>query len=153
MAHTPVWPVRITDEGDLSHDQIAVFRAWCRRHKGRKMEMVVRPPRTKRSLDQNAYAHKVPFRLIADEMGEEIKWVKLYILGECFGYEDRHGVRLPVETSTSGLTVAKFSHLIEWMPPWALDFFDGRVYIPLPNECDWETWAGADESRQRLGVR
>jgi hypothetical protein len=102
--------------------------------KGKPVEIVVRKPRSKRSLDQNAYAHKWPFRLIADAMGQGVEAAKLDILGAKWGWQESQfsGKPLPIKPNTSGLTVEEFSELIEWMPAWALETFG--ISIPLPSE-------------------
>lgn len=100
---------------------------------GKPVEIVFRKPRSKRSLDQNAYAHKWPFRIIADEMGESVEAAKLCILGEKFGWYEVRGHLIPVKPSTSALTVEEFNELIEWMPVFALETF-GAI-VPLPSEA------------------
>jgi hypothetical protein len=115
-------------------DDARKFATMRRKLAGKRAEVILRKPKSKRTIDQNAYAHKWPFRLIADAMGEGIEAAKLDILGEKFGWEvsKYSGKPLPIKTSTSQLTTAEFSELIDWMPPWALDKF-GTV-IPLPAE-------------------
>ena len=102
---------------------------------GKRAEVVFRRPRSKRSIEQNAYAHKWPFRLIAEAMGESVEAAKLCILGEKFGWHEVRGHLLPMKPSTAALTVAEFSELIEWMPVFAAEMFPGLV-IPLPSEVD-----------------
>jgi hypothetical protein len=101
---------------------------------GDAVELVVRKARTQRSLDQNAYLHAVPFAILAEEWGEDIETTKLLVLGECFGWRDVGEARVPIKPSTSRLTVEEASHLIEWIPPWAMVKFGTR--IPLPHEAE-----------------
>lgn len=103
---------------------------------GREVEIVIRKKRTQRSLDQNAYLHAVPFQILGEYFGEDIETTKLLVLGECFGWHvTKHGHRLPIKPSTSGLTTEEGSQLIEWIPPWAMLNFG--VDIPLPRKVDY----------------
>lgn len=103
---------------------------------GKSVEVTVRPARSQRSLDQNAYWWAVPVRLMAEYMGEELTATHYALLGECFGYHysERLGRLVPNKGSSSALTTEEFSRLIEWCPPWALEHHG--VNIPLPNEVE-----------------
>lgn len=127
-----VFPGRFDERATFHADDAARFQVYRRKLAGKRAEVVLRKPKSKRSLDQNAYAHKWPFRLIAEEMGESVETAKFYILGEKFGWHEVRGRTVPIKPSTAALTVEEFSELIEWMVPWALEMF-GTV-IPLPNE-------------------
>lgn len=102
---------------------------------GQAVEIVIRAPKAQRSLDQSAYAHAVPFKLIAEAMGESVEAAKLCLLGEKWGWHEVRGHPLPVKPSTAALTVEEFSELIEWLPAFALETFG--IQIPLPNEVSW----------------
>lgn len=111
------------------------YAAFRRKLAGKPVEVILRKPKSKRTIDQNKYAHKWPFRLLADYFGCSIEEAKLDILGEKFGWSEGgplSGKPLPIKTSTSDLTVEEFSDLIDWMPAWAAQNFG--VVIPLPNE-------------------
>lgn len=136
MAIVPVWHGLVDEDGKLL---LTLAEADQRRHylrflKGQRVEVVIRKARSQRSLDQNAYFHGVPVPLLAAEWGEDVETTKLLILGECFGWKETHGSRLPLKPHTSKLTVEEFSHLIEWLPPWAMVNFG--VSIPLPHEAE-----------------
>ena len=131
----PLFHGRITSDGkfELADAERDLRRTYFRALAGKNVEIIVRKERTKRSLDQNAYLHAVPFPLLAEEWGEDIETTKLLVLGECFGWKElRDGHRLPIKPSSAALTVEEASHLIEWLPPWAMVNF--RVEIPLPRE-------------------
>lgn len=131
----PVFHGQVNDDGQLllSSEERAKRQNYLRFLAGKSVEVVVRKERTKRSLDQNAYLHAGPLPILADYWGEDIATTKLLVLGECFGWKDtRDGHRLPLKPHTSDLTVEEMSHLIEWLPPWAMVNFG--VDIPLPNE-------------------
>ncbi len=129
---TPIWFGRVLPGGLLALDRPRDYAKYVRSLRGCYVEVVCRKKRIKRSLDQNAYLHAVPLPLLADYWGEDIGTTKLLVLGECFGWKETRGQRLPIKAHTSQLTTAEFSQLIEWLPPWAMTQFN--VSIPLPNE-------------------
>jgi hypothetical protein len=102
---------------------------------GKRAEVVFRRPRSKRSLDQNAYAHAWPFRLLAEHFGDSVEGVKLDLLGECFGWTAAPITKrlVPVKPHTSALTVEEFSHFIDWMVIFGAS---NGVVIPLPSEVE-----------------
>jgi hypothetical protein len=105
---------------------------------GKDIEVVIRRPRSKRSLAQNAYWHAVPVQIMQEFMGEWHDATHYALLGECWGYHfnDLLQRAVPNKGSSSSLTVEEFSRMIEWCPPWAMTTW--QVQIPLPNECDYE---------------
>lgn len=132
----PIFTGHVDEAGKLSltEQQRCYRRAWLDTLKGQDVEVVIRKKRRQRSLQQSNYLHAVPFAILAEFFGEDIETTKLLVLGECFGWRDVQGGRIPVKPSTAALTVEETSHLIEWMPPWAMTNF--RVRIPLPNEAE-----------------
>jgi len=103
---------------------------------GVTVDVSVRVHKSQRSLDQNAYIHAVPVPIMAEHWGCTIEETKLLLMGECWGWNDVLGHRLPVKPHTSSMNTQEASHFIEWCQVWAMTEF--HVEIPLPNECDWE---------------
>lgn len=134
MSKGLVFAGQFNEAGGFLADEPARFVRVRQQLAGKRAEVVIRRPRSKRSLDQNDYAHKWPFRLIAEAMGESIETAKLAILGEKFGYHEVRGHLLPIKPSTSALTKDEFSELIEWMPAFAAQTFG--IVIPLPKEVE-----------------
>lgn len=89
-------------------------------------------PVTKRSLDQNAYWHAAVFPPIAEHCGYTIPECKLVLMGECFGWHTVGGHEIPIQPSTSELTVEQGTYFTDWVIPWAQEHLGVRV--PLPNE-------------------
>jgi hypothetical protein len=102
---------------------------------GRKVvEIVIRKPRTQRSLDQNAYWWAVPVKILAEFCGYTENQMHYALLGECFGYEPGpHGVPVPVKPSSADLSVEEFTHLIDWAQQWAAS--ELGVDVPGPDEA------------------
>ena len=128
---------RVDEQGKLLlvDDEKPMRDRYLKRFAGRDVDITIRIHREKRSLDQNAYWHAVPFLLLSEEWGEDIETTKLLVLGECFGWREfADGRRIPMKPSTAALTTEEGSYLTEWMPPWAMTNFG--VYIPLPEESE-----------------
>lgn len=89
----------------------------------------------RRSLDQNAFLHAVPLRLLADATGHEIKDLKEYLLGEAFGWQDSEifgsKVQRPMKRS-SELNTKEFSWFLDWIESWASQTLG--IILPRPNE-------------------
>jgi len=93
----------------------------------------------KRSNDQNAYIHAVPFKILVDHTGYTIDEMKEYLCGEFTGWEEyemfgRRKVR-PLRT-TSQMDTLEMTNFIEWMQWWASTNLNIR--IPSPNEYEGE---------------
>jgi hypothetical protein len=95
----------------------------------------IEPYSPRRSLDQNAFLHAVPLRIISEETGHSIEDMKEYLLGEAFGWQDSkvfgHEVQRPVKRS-SELTTKEFSWFLEWIESWAANTLG--LILPRPNE-------------------
>jgi hypothetical protein len=90
----------------------------------------------KRTLDQNAFLHAVPLRIIAEHTGYSLDDIKDYLLGEAFGWEQyeimgRQCSR-PLKRS-SDLTVKEFGWFLEWIEAWAADTLG--LIVPRPDEA------------------
>lgn len=95
----------------------------------------VEQPATKRSLDQNAYLHAVPFPILAEHFGDSVEGVKLDLMGEKWGWKPSplDPTRMvPVKPSTASMTVEECTEFIDWLIPWAAT--EHGVLIPLPSE-------------------
>lgn len=108
--------------------------------RGKPVEVIVRRRRSKRSLDQNAYWHSVPFPLLADYLGydaDEIDELKFYLMGEWSGWRDsKNGDRIPNKMHTSDLDTEEGAQFTEWLIRFGAKLPGGGVRIPLPNEAE-----------------
>lgn len=90
------------------------------------------PPR---SLDQNAYLHAVPLKLICEATGYDLEEMKTYLLGEAFGWAEKdvfgRKVVQPLRRSSS-LNTKEFGWFLEWIEQWAMGTLG--LLIPRPNE-------------------
>ena len=88
-----------------------------------------------RSLEQNAFLHAVPLRIICDHTGHDIDEIKEYLLIEAFGSQEKEvlGRRIvrPIKRS-SELTTQEFSWFLDWIEHWAIETVG--LVIPRPNE-------------------
>lgn len=132
MGVTPVFSGRVLPGGLLVLDRRADYARHLRSLRGRFVEVIVRKQRTQRSLDQNAFLHAVVFPMLGDHFGYTIPEVKLVLMGECFGWKSLGAHEIPIQPSTSAMSVEDCTRFIEWVIPWAM--VNHNVSIPLPNE-------------------
>lgn len=116
--------------------------AHLRTVEGQPVEVVIRKPRSKRSLDMNAYLHSDtgPFRLLAEHFGEDMTGIKYALMGECFGWvhSEVAGREIPTKAHTSDMTVEESKLFVDWVIPFGASH---GVMIPLPDE--WQSWQEA----------
>jgi hypothetical protein len=137
MGIAPIFRGHITEHGQVYIDThvYAQYRQYLQGLIGNDIEVIVRKPRTTRSMAFNRYFHAVPVPILAEYWGEDFESAKLLILGEWGGWHDtKDGHRFPLKPSSSALTMEEFSQLVDWIPIWAAKEFN--VIIPLPNESD-----------------
>lgn len=115
------------------------IRALAGESETRRVELLMRRIPRQRTNDQNSYLHAVPFELIAAHTGHTVAEVKRLCLAARFGarYVDASGWPVPVIEHTRDLDVDESSSLIEFLPSWALDTFEGDLEIPLPHQVEW----------------
>lgn len=137
MASFPVFHGAVTADGllELNADEKLLRRSYLRQLAGRRVDVVVRPERVQRSLDQNGYLHAHPFPLLAEHLGDSIEGTKLALMGECWGWKTSPvtGAQVPVKPRTSEMTVDECTFFIDWLIPWAA--MKHGVDIPYPNEA------------------
>ena len=105
---------------------------------GKRVEAVIRPLKTKRSIVQNNWLWGVALPLLAESFGydtHEHESLHYHLLAECFGstYDQRFGREMPRVTS-SRMTTKEFSDYMEWLVRWAA--VEHGCIIPLPNESE-----------------
>lgn len=139
MARQAVIPGAVNEQGRFDADDEALFRRALTGRAGKRTEVVLRDPKSKRSLEMNAYLHcqNGPFRLLAEHLGDSIESVKYDLAGECFGWVKGavSGNLVPAKPHTSEWTVEESAYFVDWVIPWAAQHFG--VVIPLPNETDY----------------
>jgi hypothetical protein len=135
MAVQFVFPGRVTDGGKVVIDDDARYLRTLHKLAGKRVEVVIRKPASKRSLDMNAYLHckNGPFRLLADYFGEDMAGVKYALMGECFGwvYSAAAGREVPIKAHTSEMTIEESAYFVDWVIPFGAKH---GVLIPLPDE-------------------
>jgi hypothetical protein len=119
----------------LPHGAKAMYDTLHALDPDKKYRVSVELYRPARSLEQNAYFHAVPLKIIADHTGYGLDDIKAYLMGKAFGSRE---VEIAGETisrplkGTSDLNVEQFSWLIEWTISWAAQMLG--LTIPYPQE-------------------
>jgi hypothetical protein len=120
-------------EGRTPADIRGKLLAHMRKYAGATLDIVIRKHRNQRSADQNAFWWSVPVAILSDHCGYEPEQMHYVLLGEWRGYMDGpNGKPVPRCASSSKLTTAEFTDLIEWVQRWAAQ--ELNVQIPAPNE-------------------
>jgi len=126
----------IIPKGNLSHEhKIKVCVEIGDLDENRAHLVQVSQYRRKRSIEQNAFLHAVPLKLICEHTGYEIDDMKTYLLGKAFGwieYEMMGERRKRPAKRSSELNTEQFSFLMEFCEMWAAQ--ELNLIIPRPNE-------------------
>ncbi len=138
MSATPVFRGTVNAGGTLALERPIDFRKYLHQLKEKRVEVVVRRAKTKRSLEQNAWIWGVAYPLLAETLGydyEERDALHYALVAKCFGtdYDERLKVDLPRKRS-SRLSTKEFSEYMEWLVRFAAKEFD--CVIPLPGEVE-----------------
>jgi hypothetical protein len=139
MAKQFVFPgeVKLDAKPQIDAASMEQYRCALRLLAGQRIELVLRKPKSKRSIEMNAYLHceTGPFRLLAEHFGEDITGVKYALMGECFGwvYSEAAKREVPIKAHTSEMTTEESKYFVDWVIPWAAQ--NHGVLIPLPNEA------------------
>ena len=137
----PEFSMRLTEDGRVSFVHLAQARGYLRRLFRQCGEHIVGQFyefQAQRSGRQNRAYHALCNEWLLHKPGWRIGALKLFGLGEVFGYlEVPHPVTgevllFPAETSTAKLSVGKFCQLIEWVLEAAAEK-DG-VVLQSPDE-------------------
>jgi hypothetical protein len=123
----------VDDAGIFVLDNQHAFRRYvAAKFKGHEVTVTVQKKAYKRSLDQNAYWWAVPVKILADELGYTENQMHYALLGEYGGYQiGPTGQPVPKIASSSELSRAEFTKLIEWVLDWAPT--ELHIVIPPPD--------------------
>ena len=105
-------------------------------YEGKKVMVTIGIPTKQRSNPQNSYLWAVPYRMIADETGNDVDSIHHYMAGMFLSKK----TSCPIDKvrSTTKLTTVEFSEYIEKIIRWSAEFLS--MYIPLPEEEDLLKW-------------
>lgn len=136
----PIFTGHVDDNGRLGLNEAerGQRQAHLRSLAGKDVEVVIRRKRSKRSVDQNAYWHAVPFPILAEALGYElIEELKYDLMGACWGWtRSKAGHEIPVKIHTSELDTADGAHFTDWLVQFGAMLPGGGVIIPLPRESE-----------------
>jgi len=92
--------------------------------------------RRNRSLEQNAFLHAVPLKIICEHTGHSVEDMKEFLLGEWSGWMDYEfqgrPFSKPLKTSTAKLDVREFHQFLEFIEMYAAHRLG--LSIPRPGE-------------------
>jgi hypothetical protein len=127
----PVFLGRVDEAGRLLLEHRNALTAHLRGLAGKRVELVVRKQRARRSNEANRYYWGVVVAVIADHLG--------YDRDEChealawhFLRAGEDGEKLPRRQSTASLDTGAFSEYVERVKRWAAE--ELGIYVPDANE-------------------
>lgn len=147
--NTHIWDITKDDPPKPVIHDMSAWRASLKWFAGKRVVVTMRAEGQQRSLPQNAYLHAEPFKRVAEYTGESMERTKFVLMGECWGWEKSKvgGHDVPVRAHTSDMSVEEANYFIDWVIPWAAEFFgineeNGalNVEILMPNEADRLAW-------------
>jgi hypothetical protein len=131
-----VFAAEVSADAKPKLDDLPRYREALKSLAGQRIELVLRKPKSQRSLDMNAYLHSDtgPFRLLGEHFGEDMTGIKYSLMGECFGwvYSKAAGREVPIKAHTSEMSAEDSKFFVDWVIPWAAA--NHGVSIPLPRE-------------------
>jgi hypothetical protein len=139
MDLVPVFHGSVTADGQLvlAGHQREQRRRYLEGLSNKDVDVIVKPRRNQRSLDQNAYWHGVPFKLLREHLGyESVDELKVDLMGECWGWtKTKSGHDIPVKVHTSQLTTDEGAWFTEWLVRFGAQL-PSPCLIPMPNEVE-----------------
>ncbi len=135
--HNPVFYTTITAGQMATHHRDKLIE-YIRTRPDGNYEIIIRKPRKKRSLQENAYYWGVIIYMISQETGEDTNRVhealKIKFLKDHFG--DIPSEKLWTVKSTADLNTSEMEEYLANIRQFAAQ--ELNMYIPLPNEVDYE---------------
>lgn len=130
---TAVHRARVTDGGTLALDDPARFKASLQAHRGKRVEVVVRRPKTQRTLRQNAWLH-VCLTMISEHTGYDMADIKDALAWHFLGAAPESLGGIPIRRSTADLSTEACVDFTESIAAWAAQEFG--LVIPPPGSVE-----------------
>lgn len=124
----------IVTQGKLRLDAPARYLVHLARLEGKLVEVVVRRRRSQRSVNQNAAYWGIAVEILSQHLGYD-KCTMHDALKEKFASRRDEKGLLIVE-STAAMDTKRFCKYYEDIQRWSAEFLG--VYIPDPNECEYQ---------------
>jgi hypothetical protein len=140
MGLVPIFHATVSADGTrlvFLEKEKARRQAYLENLKGQDVDVIVRKHENRRSEQQNRWWFGIAIPLIAHELGydkHEHDAVHHALIAKCFGttYDSKMKQEVPNVRSSSRLTTAQFSELMEWAVRWAM--VEHGITVPLPGE-------------------
>lgn len=137
----PAFKGKVDDSGVLRMTKTAQFREWIADNlRGKEVQVVVKPKKKLRSLNENNYYWGVVVQMLADHTGytpnemHELCKVKFLPPKRIMLRNGKNDQHITIAMSTTELTTSQMENFLSEIRLWAVDFWN--LKIPLPNEVD-----------------
>ena len=113
------------------------FSVYLAKLEGKEVQVVVREPKSQRSLQQNRYYHGVVVAILSEHTGNS-KLEMHNILRGLFllDYIVFNGNEIPIVKSTTDLNTKEFEEYLSEIRGWASQEDGIKCFIPEPNEVE-----------------
>jgi hypothetical protein len=125
----PIFTGEVTILGNFKLDTPEKFHEYIKVFSGKRVEVIIRKPKTKRSDLQNNYYWGVVLELLSKELGydqDEMHEILKY------KFLQSHAMGMPYVKSTTKLSTGEFEDYLSKIKRWAAEFL--HIVIPDPNE-------------------
>jgi hypothetical protein len=138
MSKGLVFGASVSDSGRIVFDDPTRLAVTLKKLASKRIEVVLRKPRSKRSLAANAWWWGVAVPMIAEELGydrHEYEQVHYALVVKCFGttHDERLKAEVPAARS-SKLSTKEFAELMDWVVRFAAE--EWGLILPLPSEVE-----------------
>lgn len=133
---SPIWTGEVTKSGLLKFDHPQHYERFKQTLAGGRFVMRLERRKVRRTLDQNAGWWGVILPAIAEHCGydaHEHDALHYALLEKCFGSQNKGGLAVPNQPSSSNLNIEQFTHLIDWAYRFAATEL-GCVIPPMEGE-------------------
>lgn len=131
-----------TIRASVTHGKLTIldmprYTTWVSRLDG-LVELIIRKPVKKRSLNENRYYHGVIVKMISDHTGSSPEDVHQFLKRK---FLPDGGVIIPRTRSTTELTTVEAEKYYEEIRRWAA--MELSLFVPQPNEIDFSNLSEA----------
>lgn len=131
---TPIFPARVTEEGAIRLRSPLQWHRQLKKLAGKDVDLVVRPVRSQRSKQANAYYWGVVVKLMAEEFGYEPQEMHEALAMKFLRMEDCPITGSPRRRRTPECDTADFAVYVDQCIRLAAEH---GVYVPQPGEVEF----------------
>ena len=133
MRPNPIFAANVNQQGRLVLDEPEKFKCYLRSKAGRKVEVLVRIQRKRRSLEANRYYWGIVIALLAEEFGYDKEEMHDVLAMKFLRIEDCPVTGSPRRKHTPECDTAEFAEYVDACIRLGAEH---GVYVPAPGEAE-----------------